>query len=127
MAVTFPDKQKWVASLEAAIKSLQRVDATFKRTVRYHHFLSRSHRGFDLEINKVNIFMEFFTHQKLQEFRVLELKGDRRLELNCTLIVSNHVSQVFVIKHSPCYLSLYMKLKEIFLFRHPLDLLCPNS
>lgn len=71
--------------------------------------------------------MEFFTHQKLQEFRVLELKGDRRLELNCTLIVSNHVSQVFVIKHSPCYLSLYMKLKEIFLFRHPLDLLCPNS
>lgn len=43
--------------------------------------------------------MEFFTHQKLQEFRVLELKGDRRLELNCTLIVSNHVSQVFVIKH----------------------------
>nr|XP_034339330.1 citron Rho-interacting kinase-like isoform X2 [Crassostrea gigas] len=60
MAVTFPDKQKWVASLEAAIKSLQRVDATFKRT-------------------------------KLQEFRVLELKGDRRLELNCTLIVSNHM------------------------------------
>jgi hypothetical protein len=33
MAVTFPDKQKWVASFEAAIKSLQRVDATFKRTV----------------------------------------------------------------------------------------------
>ncbi|XP_078336278.1 citron Rho-interacting kinase-like isoform X2 [Crassostrea virginica] len=60
MAVTFPDKQKWVASLEAAIKSLQRVDATFKRT-------------------------------KLQEFRVLELKGDRRLELNCTLVVSNHM------------------------------------
>lgn len=35
MAVTFPDKQKWVASLEAAIKSLQRVEATFKRTVSY--------------------------------------------------------------------------------------------
>ncbi|XP_062613550.1 citron Rho-interacting kinase-like, partial [Saccostrea cucullata] len=60
MAVTFPDKQKWVASLEAAVRSLQRVDATFKRT-------------------------------KLQEFRVLELKGDRRLELNCTLVVSNHM------------------------------------
>ncbi|XP_056008615.1 citron Rho-interacting kinase-like isoform X2 [Ostrea edulis] len=60
MAVTFPDKQKWVASFEAAIKSLQRVDATFKRT-------------------------------RLQEFRILELKGDRRLELNCTLIVSNHM------------------------------------
>lgn len=52
--------------------------------------------------------MEIFTHQKLQEFRVLELKGDRRLELNCTLIVSNHVSQAFVIKHTPCYLSMYM-------------------
>lgn len=54
MAVTFPDKQKWVASLEAAIKSLQRVDATFKRTVSYHQFLSlevTSIDGFNLEIN----------------------------------------------------------------------------
>lgn len=34
----------------------------------------------------------FFIYQRLQEFRILELKGDRRLELNCTLIVSNHVS-----------------------------------
>lgn len=93
MAVTFPDKQKWVASLEAAIKSLQRVDATFKRTVSYHQFLSHEViHEFDLEINKVNFFVKFFILQKLQEFRVLELKGDRRLELNCTLIVSNHVS-----------------------------------
>lgn len=100
MAVTFPDKQKWVASLEAAIKSLQRVDATFKRTVGYHQFLSLEViHGFDYEINKVYFFMDYFIQQKLQEFRVLELKGDRRLELNCTLIVSNHVSQVFVIKH----------------------------
>lgn len=56
MAVTFPDKQKWVASLEAAIKSLQRVDATFKRTVSYHQFLSlevTSIHGFDLEIDMI--------------------------------------------------------------------------
>lgn len=104
MAVTFPDKQKWVASLEAAIKSLQRVEATFKRTVSYHQFLSQKViHGFILEINKVNYFLEIFIHQKLQEFRVLELKGDRRLELNCTLIVSNHVSQTFIFKHHVIY------------------------
>lgn len=60
MAVTFPDKQKWVASLEAAIKSLQRVDATFKRTVGYHQFLSLEViHGFDLEINMFILLWNF--------------------------------------------------------------------
>lgn len=62
MAVTFPDKQKWVASLEAAIKSLQRVDSTFKRTVSYHQFLSlevTSIHGFDLEIDMIILSWNF--------------------------------------------------------------------
>ncbi|KAK3084551.1 hypothetical protein FSP39_015212 [Pinctada imbricata] len=60
MALNFNDKQKWAAYLEAAVKSLQRVDTSFKR-------------------------------MKLEQHKLLELSGDRRLELNCTLVLSKQI------------------------------------
>ncbi|KAL3857416.1 hypothetical protein ACJMK2_012090 [Sinanodonta woodiana] len=56
MAGDFPDKQKWVASLEAAIKNLQQKQ-------------------------------ERITRSKMQVTSVLELSGEKRQELNCSLIL----------------------------------------
>ncbi|KAK3596286.1 hypothetical protein CHS0354_030661 [Potamilus streckersoni] len=60
MAGDFPDKQKWVASLEAAIKNLQQKQ-------------------------------DRITRSKMQVTSVLELSGEKRQELNCTLILGQQL------------------------------------
>ncbi|XP_052223336.1 citron Rho-interacting kinase-like isoform X2 [Dreissena polymorpha] len=62
MAPGFPEKQRWVASLEATIKQLQRGD-----TVR---------------------------RAKLESMCLLDLTGDQRLELNCSLLLSKQLTLV---------------------------------
>ncbi|XP_052800201.1 citron rho-interacting kinase-like isoform X2 [Mya arenaria] len=60
MAPGFPEKQQWVASLEAAIKHLQKGDKV-KRS-------------------------------KMEMTTLLDLSGDQRLELNCSLLLSKQLT-----------------------------------
>lgn len=105
MTTNFIEKQRWVAALEAAVRSVQRKDVLRKSV----SILELQLQSCDAPLQVVVVipfYFDIFIAQRPQMTTVVSLKDPDRKEFNCALVLSSQVGMFFFYLMNiivPCY------------------------